>query len=72
MERGFVMVDEGMRTNVPGIYAIGDITGKIQLAHVASAQGIVAAENTAGGSKKCVMIVCRPAFIRRRRLPAQV
>ena len=52
MERGFVTVDEGMRTNVPGIYAIGDITGKIQLAHVASAQGIVAAENTAGGSKK--------------------
>nr|WP_082789117.1 FAD-dependent oxidoreductase [Desulfolucanica intricata] len=29
-----------MKTNVPGIYAVGDITGKIQLAHVASAQGL--------------------------------
>ena len=47
-ERGFVQVDEHMRTNVPGIYAIGDITGKIQLAHVASAQGLVAAANVNG------------------------
>jgi dihydrolipoamide dehydrogenase len=37
---------------VPGIYAIGDVTGKIQLAHVASAQGLVAAENITGHSKK--------------------
>ena len=47
-ERGFIEVDETMRTNVPGIYAIGDITGKMQLAHVASEQGIVAAHNIAG------------------------
>ena len=47
-ERGFVQVDGQMRTNVPGIYAIGDITGKIQLAHVASAQGLVAAANVNG------------------------
>lgn len=46
--RGFVLVDEQMRTNVPHIYAIGDITGKIQLAHVATAQGFVAAANCAG------------------------
>ncbi|MFB0920507.1 MAG: FAD-dependent oxidoreductase, partial [Oscillospiraceae bacterium] len=40
MDRGFVAVDEQLRTSVPNIYAIGDITGKIQLAHVASAQGM--------------------------------
>jgi dihydrolipoamide dehydrogenase len=37
-----------MRTNVPNVYAIGDVTGKLPLAHVASAQGIVAAESIAG------------------------
>jgi dihydrolipoamide dehydrogenase len=51
-ERGFIEVDETMRTNVPGIYAIGDITGKMQLAHVASEQGIVAAHNIAGHKKR--------------------
>lgn len=51
MERGCVVVDEHMRTNIPDVYAIGDCTGKIQLAHVASAQGIVAAQNAAGGNK---------------------
>ncbi|MFZ1463272.1 MAG: dihydrolipoyl dehydrogenase [Anaerolineae bacterium] len=45
---GFVEVDEYLRTNVPGIYAIGDLTGKLALAHVASAQGIVAVEHIAG------------------------
>ena len=47
-ERGFVVVDDHLRTNVPGIYAIGDITGKKLLAHLASHQGIVAVENIAG------------------------
>jgi dihydrolipoamide dehydrogenase len=48
-ERGrFIEVDDQMRTNVPGVYAIGDVTGKLMLAHVASAQGIVAAETIAG------------------------
>jgi dihydrolipoamide dehydrogenase len=48
-ERGrFIQVDERMRTSVPGVYAIGDVTGKLMLAHVASAQGIVAAETIAG------------------------
>jgi dihydrolipoamide dehydrogenase len=50
MERGTVVVDAFMRTNVPGIYAIGDVTGKLALAHVASAQGIVAAETIAGAA----------------------
>lgn len=46
--RGFIEIDERMATNVPGIYAIGDVTGKLLLAHVASAMGMVAAENIAG------------------------
>jgi len=47
-KRGFITINETMQTNVPGIYAIGDVTGKLLLAHVASAQGIVAAEHLAG------------------------
>jgi dihydrolipoamide dehydrogenase len=47
-ERGFIEIDERMATSVPGIWAIGDVTGKALLAHVASAQGIVCAENIAG------------------------
>ncbi len=47
-EAGMVGIDERMATNVPGIWAIGDVTGKLQLAHVASAMGIVCAENIAG------------------------
>ena len=46
--RGYIEVDDHMRTSVEDIYAIGDITGRIQLAHVASAQGMVAASNCAG------------------------
>lgn len=46
--RGFVEINEKMETSVPGIYAIGDVTGQLLLAHVASAQGIVCAENMAG------------------------
>jgi dihydrolipoamide dehydrogenase len=47
-KRGFIPVNEYMQTNVPGVYAIGDVTGKLLLAHVASSQGIVAAEQIAG------------------------
>ena len=50
-ERGFVEVDEHLLTNIPTIYAIGDITGKVQLAHVASAQGMIAAANCTGKSE---------------------
>lgn len=47
-DRGLVLVDQFYRTNVPGIYAIGDITPGPALAHVASAEGIVCVENLAG------------------------
>jgi len=47
-ERGFIEIDERMATNVPGVWAIGDVTGKLMLAHVGSAQGIICAENIAG------------------------
>jgi dihydrolipoamide dehydrogenase len=47
-KRGFIEIDEKMNTNVPGIWAIGDVTGKLMLAHVGSAMGIVCAENIAG------------------------
>jgi dihydrolipoamide dehydrogenase len=46
-ERGAIDIDDHMRTNVQGIYAIGDVTAKLQLAHVAEAQGVVAAETIA-------------------------
>jgi dihydrolipoamide dehydrogenase len=44
----FIKVNEKMETNIPGIYAIGDVTGRQMLAHKASAEGIVAAENISG------------------------
>lgn len=47
-EKGAIEVNDRMETNVPGIYAIGDVTGKVLLAHVASHQGIVAALNATG------------------------
>ncbi len=47
-ERGFVEINEKMQTGVPNIYAVGDVTGKLMLAHVGSAMGIIAAENIAG------------------------
>lgn len=46
-DRGFVEINEKMQTSVPNIYAIGDVTGKLMLAHVGSAMGIIAAENIA-------------------------
>jgi dihydrolipoamide dehydrogenase len=48
IERGFIKVDQYMRTNVPGIYAIGDVAGPPWLAHKASAEGIVCVEAIAG------------------------
>lgn len=47
-ERGFVMVDENFRTSVPSIYAVGDVIGRIQLAHAAESQGIAAVEHMQG------------------------
>ena len=49
-DRGFVAINDKMQTNLPGIYAIGDVTGKVPLAHVASAQGVTAVETIAGMS----------------------
>jgi dihydrolipoamide dehydrogenase len=49
-DRRAIGIDDYMRTNVPHIYAIGDVTGLLQLAHVAEAQGVVAAE-TIGGAE---------------------
>ena len=46
--RGFVEIDERMATSVPGVWAIGDVTGKLMLAHVGSAMGMVCAEAIAG------------------------
>jgi dihydrolipoyl dehydrogenase len=47
-DRGNIAIDETMRTNVPNIYAIGDVATDYRLAHIASAMGIVAAESIAG------------------------
>lgn len=46
--RGEILVDERMQTNIEGIYAVGDVTGGILLAHVASKEGMVAAMNACG------------------------
>lgn len=48
LPNGLIEVNERMETNVPGIYAVGDIASKYWLAHVATHQGIVAANNAAG------------------------
>ena len=45
---GAIDIDDYMRTSAPHIFAIGDVTAKVQLAHVASAQGVIAAETIAG------------------------
>ncbi|MBZ0276360.1 MAG: dihydrolipoyl dehydrogenase [Anaerolineae bacterium] len=47
-ERGAIAINGQMQTNVPHIYAIGDVTMKLALAHVAEAMGVIAAENIAG------------------------
>jgi len=47
-ERGAIAIDERLQTSVPHIYAIGDVTGKLMLAHVAEAMGVIAAEQIAG------------------------
>ena len=59
-ERKFIEVNEKMATNVPGIYAIGDVTGKFLLAHVASKQGILCAEAIAGKETQAIDYVMVP------------
>ena len=48
MDRGFIAIDGTMQTNIPGIYAVGDVTGHSLLAHTAFAQGTIATETIAG------------------------
>lgn len=48
MENGFIKVDSHMETSIPGIYAVGDVTGGMLLAHEASAEGITAVKNIKG------------------------
>ncbi|GAA5184136.1 dihydrolipoyl dehydrogenase [Rugosimonospora acidiphila] len=48
MERGFVLTDDRLRTNLPNVYAVGDIVPGLQLAHRGFAQGIFVAEEIAG------------------------
>jgi dihydrolipoamide dehydrogenase len=50
LEHGWVKVDDYCRTNVPSIWAVGDVTGRLLLAHVASQQGVTAVEKLAGQS----------------------
>lgn len=59
-DRGFIVVDDSMATNVPGILAIGDVTGKLMLAHVAMQQGVVAVERCAGRSVPALDYVQMP------------
>lgn len=49
---GKIIVNDQMETNVPGIYAVGDVASRYLLAHVASAEGIIAAQNCMGGSAR--------------------
>jgi dihydrolipoamide dehydrogenase len=59
--RGFIVVDDHMETTVPGHYAIGDVTGKAMLAHVASHQGVVAAAAIAGDREATMSYRAVPA-----------
>jgi dihydrolipoamide dehydrogenase len=52
--RGIQVADDTMRTHVPNIFAIGDVTGRIQLAHVASMEGIIAVTNAVTGDNRLV------------------
>lgn len=51
LKDGAVVVNERLETNVEGVYAVGDVTGLYMLAHVASYQGVIAAENALGGHR---------------------
>ena len=48
MDRGYILVDEKCRTNIPGVWAVGDLIPTLQLAHVGFAEGILVAEEIAG------------------------
>ena len=48
LDRGFVKINDLMQTSYPGVFAVGDVTGKLMLAHVAFTQGVIAAETISG------------------------
>ncbi|MEK7271770.1 MAG: dihydrolipoyl dehydrogenase, partial [Nitrospirota bacterium] len=48
-QRGEIIVNDKMETSIKGVYAVGDVTGGIMLAHMASKEGMIAAENAVGG-----------------------
>lgn len=60
-ERGFISVNEMGQTSLPHIYAIGDVTGKMQLAHVASHQGVIAAEHLSDKKPHALNLLHVPA-----------
>ena len=63
MERGRVQANEKMETNLPGVYAIGDLVGRTWLAHVAETEGEVAGENATGHEAEMdYTVVPRPIF----------
>jgi dihydrolipoamide dehydrogenase len=61
LDRGFVKTDDDYKTNVQGIYAIGDVNGRLMLAHAAAAQGINCVEKIAGHDVPDVDYNCIPA-----------
>ena len=56
-ERGYINVDELSRTNVPGIYCIGDVSGRMQLAHAATSQAMYAVEHALKGEEKIEEVI---------------
>lgn len=52
MQDGAIVVDEGMKTSVPNVYAVGDVIGRAMFAHVAMAEGLVAGSNALDGDEK--------------------
>ena len=62
-DRNFIKVDDRMATNIPGVWAVGDVTGKLMLAHVASSQGILCAEAISGISTRPIDYTMVPLAI---------
>ena len=60
LENNFIKIDEYMKTSNPNIYAVGDVTGKLMLAHVAFSQGVIAAETIAGHDPNPINYVDMP------------